>query len=481
MRLPEVQLPMHREPPETRLAPVPAFSNTFLSRRRVLGGAMTWGALLAATAGCDSPRPAAVTGGQQRLRLIGEARWSHRQTVAGTPAGGLSAIDYDAAKGEYLLLSDDRSDLAPVRFYTAEWPAPAGDTPPNSGAVVFLQKPGGGPWPNRAHAVDGLPIPDPEALRLSPDTGTVLWTTEGDVARGFGPALYESTRDGHWLREFALPAMFRADPSERRGPRDNLGFEGLALTPDGRYAWLAMENALIQDGAVPTIGAAGGSCRFTQVDLGSGATLRQIAYQPDAIPLRPRIPGTYADNGVSEVLMLDAHRMLVLERAYAAGSGNSLRLYEIDTRGAGDCAHHRRAHARQPPAGHQDAGRRFRRARPLAPGQQRRHVLGPAVARWPAHAGRGERRQFQPAADHAVRRLRLHRQFHRPTMTIAATFLPRNASSELPPIAFIGGGNMASAIVGGLIRQGAAAGNFEIVEPFEDARSTPRKRIRNPR
>ncbi|RZL37631.1 MAG: hypothetical protein EOO96_04655, partial [Pedobacter sp.] len=38
-------------------------------------------------------------------------------------------------------------------------------------------------------------------------------------------------------------------------------------------AWLAMENALIQDGTVPTIGAAGGSCRFTQIDLASGIHL----------------------------------------------------------------------------------------------------------------------------------------------------------------------------------------------------------------
>ena len=38
--------------------------------------------------------------------------------------------------------------------------------------------------------------------------------------------------------------------------------------------------------------------------------MRQIAYVPDAIPLRPLVPGSYADNGVSEVLMLDAHRLL---------------------------------------------------------------------------------------------------------------------------------------------------------------------------
>jgi pyrroline-5-carboxylate reductase len=37
-------------------------------------------------------------------------------------------------------------------------------------------------------------------------------------------------------------------------------------------------------------------------------------------------------------------------------------------------------------------------------------------------------------------------------------------------IAFIGGGNMASAIIGGLIRQGLSAAQIEVVEPFAEAR-----------
>ena len=37
-------------------------------------------------------------------------------------------------------------------------------------------------------------------------------------------------------------------------------------------------------------------------------------------------------------------------------------------------------------------------------------------------------------------------------------------------VAFIGGGNMASAIIGGLVRQGLPASQIEVVEPFADAR-----------
>ncbi len=50
-----------------------------------------------------------------------------------------------------------------------------------------------------------------------------------------------------------------------------------------------------------------------------------------------------------------------------------------------------------------------------------------------------------------------------------------DSSPQLPVIAFIGGGNMASAIIGGLIRQGHPAGQIEVVEPWDEARAALRK------
>lgn len=285
----------------------------------------------AALVGCGTPQvtPAA---GAPRLRLLGENLLRHRMPFRGTPVGGLSGLDFDPASGRWIALSDDRSELAPARFYTLRLDFGEGWLRTEVADVTTLRQAGGDAYPPRRL---GAEVVDPEAVRLLPN-GNLLWTSEGDSRVKRSPSLNESGADGRLLREFVLPAELQFAPGTGRGPRDNATLEGLALTPDARTAWIAMEGPLEQDGPVPRVGAAGGACRFTAIDLASGRALRQLAYVPDAIPFPPIVPGGFADNGVSEVLMLDAHRMLVLERAFALGPGISLRLYEIDTRDATD-------------------------------------------------------------------------------------------------------------------------------------------------
>ncbi len=265
----------------------------------------------------------------QAFELLGETYIPYRQQFEGTTVGGLSAIDYDPKTRLFDLLSDDRSDYSPARFYRVQLTFDGkGLAPPELIEVVTLKQGNGIAWPNRANAAAGVPVPDPEAMRRLPD-GSILWTSEGDFPRRFPPAVYHADASGRLLREFDLPPCFAV--GAEHGARNNLAFEGLAIDEAGTQAWVSMENALLQDGAKPSIDSPGGPCRFTLFDVARGTASRQIAYRLDPIPARPLLRGTFADNGVSEILMLDSRRLLVLERAYVAGKGISLRIYCVDT------------------------------------------------------------------------------------------------------------------------------------------------------
>jgi len=288
---------------------------------------------LLALAGCALPLapPAPAPLLAPHLRLIGVAELAHGSEYAGARIGGLSGIDYDAHSGEYLLISD-----ASARIYRARlhYDAQRLDMPQFTATQDLLHTSGQpfAPWWRRQAGMDR---PDAEGLRWLPGKTSFLWSSEGDFSRGFGPQLRESRLDGRPVRDIALPASFSPATQPRRGPRGNGTLEGLALTPDGRTAWLAMELPWHQDGPQATPDSGGAPVRITAMDIASGQPLRQIAYQGDAVPQRRRLPGPQI-NGVSEILAHGPHHLLVLERSYSAGAGFGARLYRIDTRAGSD-------------------------------------------------------------------------------------------------------------------------------------------------
>jgi hypothetical protein len=273
-----------------------------------------------------------------RLRHIGSTSLAHRLSFADTVVGGLSGIDYDRGRDVYYAISDDRSQLNPARFYTLKLPITATSVGPvQLMSVTTLQSPQGGPYPNRSSvSAQNAQIPDPESIRYRRDLGSLYWTSEGDADRGDAGFIREMRADGSYSSTVPLPAMYA--PDGKKGIRDNLGLEAMAFSPDEDSIWFTTEAALVQDGSVPTIDKAGGPVRLTQLDMRSGALIRQFAYVPDAIPIKPQLAGlnipaaggVNADNGVSEIWMASEAGMLVLERAWARGVGNSIRLYWVD-------------------------------------------------------------------------------------------------------------------------------------------------------
>lgn len=144
------------------------------------------------------------------------------------------------------------------------------------------------------------------------------------MQRGLPPFVAESSVDGKWLRAFALPPVL-VDAFEQKQMRNNATFEGLALSRDGKTLWVGMEGALKHDSDEPTTNA-GALLRFTAFDVESGKASKQVLYRTDPLPF---IPLGYASMGVTELDFDPQGNLLVLERAYMAGVGVSVRLYRV--------------------------------------------------------------------------------------------------------------------------------------------------------
>jgi hypothetical protein len=301
---------------------------------RLLAAALCAASLLSTLPAAAAPSERTVAA----LRFIGEQRIPLRLDYKGTMVGGLSGVDYDAASGNWLMASDDRSAHSPARFYTArmDYDGSAFRGVTLTGVDSFKQADGSTyPSVKEYDVRKSGDVPDIEALRIDPLDGSIWYTSEGDRKRGFDPFVRHARRDGSYLGEAQLPEMFRVS-TEQKGTRDNLAFEGLSFAPDGRSMWVSMEAPLYQDGPLPSP-TAGGVSRITRMDR-EGRMLAQYAYQMDPIPGTPG-PGKNADNGISEILAVNQHALLVLERSAvqdAAGAYRSyIRLYEMDTAAGG--------------------------------------------------------------------------------------------------------------------------------------------------
>jgi hypothetical protein len=149
---------------------------------------------------------------------------------------------------------------------------------------------------------------DSEGLVVDRD-GTRLITSETE------PSIRRHSRDGRILDRLPVPSSLLVAPAGRA--TSNQTFEGLTLLPGGRTLLASMEYAISGDSP--------GIVRFQTWNRTRGghfALGAQYAYRTDT------------GLGVPEVQATPDGRLLVLERGFTSGVGNTVRLYLADPRHA---------------------------------------------------------------------------------------------------------------------------------------------------
>jgi hypothetical protein len=172
---------------------------------------------------------------------------------------------------------------------------------------------------------------DAEAIRLTGD-GNFLLSDE------YGPFLYEFSPTGERVRSLGVPPKFliaapkpeavaELPPTNLTGRQGNRGMEGLAISPDGSKLYGLMQNALIQDGALDAANKRIGlNVRLVELDRASGNATRELVYPLDT-----------KGNGLNEIVAINDHEFLVIERDGDAGDAAKRKLiYKIDITGATD-------------------------------------------------------------------------------------------------------------------------------------------------
>jgi len=178
---------------------------------------------------------------------------------------------------------------------------------------------------------------DPEGIRVGL-FGTFFISDE------YGPDIFEFSLFGQLLRRLHIPSKYKIsnpsdDPnsellSNTSGRQANRGMEGLAISPNDRFLFGMMQNALLQDNALTpgTTDRVGLNNRIIKVDLLTGRK-HEFVYVLDA---------SNRGQGTCEILAINDHEFLVLERDNRSNlltppqAPTRKTIYKIDITGATD-------------------------------------------------------------------------------------------------------------------------------------------------
>jgi len=272
---------------------------------------------------CTSARHAVSHENVSHLKFLSEYVVPYNKDFENTVVGGLSGIDYDPQKKVYYMVSDDRSERNPARFYEAE----ISISKNKIDDVIFLNTKFfknniGNVYPD-AHN-DPYHTPDPEAMRYNAKKNTFIWSSEGErIVRPNkvileNPSITLVNSEGNYLDTFTLPSQMHMQAVES-GPRQNGVFEGLTFADNYKTLFVSVEEPLYNDGPRAGLNDTTGIVRILKFNVSSKKAIAQYAYTINAVAHRPRPPGSFKINGISDILSFGKNKLLVVERSFSTG------------------------------------------------------------------------------------------------------------------------------------------------------------------
>ncbi|ELR98485.1 phytase [Gloeocapsa sp. PCC 73106] len=264
------------------------------------------------------------------IEFIGGVDFETGSEFEGTEIGGLSGISYNAILDEYYVISDDRSQNNLARYYTVEIDLNDGSL--DEGDIDFTKVTTLLDAQGNPYVVDGV---DPEGIAYD-GSDNIYISSEGNTNNGLDPFIDGFLLTGQQVNSLAIDDKFLPNLEQTQGVRNNLAFESLAITPDRQTIYSATETALTQDGPIPTLDTESAS-RILSYSLTGQIPEKEYLYLTDTIPVPPNPSDAFADNGLVELIALDNQgTLLSLERSFASGVGNNIRLYQVRLQGATD-------------------------------------------------------------------------------------------------------------------------------------------------
>jgi hypothetical protein len=255
------------------------------------------------------------------LRFIGDVNFSTGTKFQETEIGGLSGITYDKVQKKILAISDDKAWASENRFYEFNITVTTKSFTLAPSKVVKLKRPDGTYFPKNDADFEGISL-------FGKD---VLVSSEGSLKRvpPTSSELYRFGRDGSFIELIAVPEKFnipKVGKIDSSGTRDNKGFEALSTSLDGKTTFMAIEDALIQDGEISSISNASNARIIIYKDLKS---VSEVAYTLEKIEALKTFDPSPSDNGVVDIAAIDDKNFYIMERSWISGiNKNIIRIFK---------------------------------------------------------------------------------------------------------------------------------------------------------